>query len=186
MPNPNSVIIALYVLLMCSCLLNRSYASASGPSAVVTQENQDRVSSDLALYINLLSELLHSTAKHGIGLWAQVRPVLQPAGISVALGYVCGVFIKKTVRILMLLSAVLLTGVQLLSYVQWVTVHWDRIHADLWKLLAGNSSQEQGDGVDSSRLLLVALERLTDLSAQGLPATAGFTAGVALAFMPSI
>ncbi|KAG2450832.1 hypothetical protein HYH02_004666 [Chlamydomonas schloesseri] len=81
-----------------------------------------------------------------------------------------------------LATAILITAVQGLAYLGWVTVHWERVTADLQKLMGGGSE----GGMDASQLLAQLTDHLTVVASQGLPSVAGFTTGLTLAFMPGL
>ncbi|EFJ49205.1 hypothetical protein VOLCADRAFT_104422 [Volvox carteri f. nagariensis] len=131
---------------------------------------------------------IRSFGLQAAALAAQAWPFVQPVGMSGIVGYACGLLARKVLQVLLLGAAFIISAVQALAYLKWVTVHWDRIDADLAKLL-GNGSGEDGTGtggLDASALLAVASERLATVLSQGLPSVAGFTTGLTLAFMPGM
>ncbi|KAG2422650.1 hypothetical protein HXX76_015887 [Chlamydomonas incerta] len=127
----------------------------------------------------MLSQLL---GDQGAAWVAHIWPVVQPAGISGVVGYASGLLVRKVVQMVVLAAAILITAVQGLAYLGWVTVHWDRVTADVQKLIGGGSE----GGMDASQLLALLTDRLTAVASQGLPSVAGFSTGLTLAFMPGL
>ncbi|GLC50239.1 hypothetical protein PLESTB_000357800 [Pleodorina starrii] len=96
--------------------------------------------------------------------------------------------VQRVLQVLLLAVAFVVSAVQVLVYMKWVTVHWEQINGDLARLLGSGSDAAGGaaGGVDVATLVGVASERLAAVMSQGLPSVAGFATGLTLAFMPGM
>ncbi|PNW70018.1 hypothetical protein CHLRE_17g702300v5 [Chlamydomonas reinhardtii] len=120
---------------------------------------------------NATSMLSQALGDEGAAWLAHVWPVVQPAGISGIVGYATGLLVRRVVQMVVLATAILITAVQGLAYLGWVT-----------EVMGGGS----GGGMGAEQLLALLADRVTAVASQGLPSVAGFTTGLTLAFMPGL